>query len=109
MYRLALRLGWSDPYSMLRGMSARVLQEWMEFARVEPFGEDREDARFASVVQVVSNAHRDRKKRHRPYQLEDCVLAGGDAFSGATPKPIQSWQAMKAIGAAMTMGSQKGN
>ena len=95
---------------MLRSMTAMQLREWMEFAELEPFGEDREDARFGSVVQVLMNVHRSSKHHPSPYTLANAVLAGGDAFEEEHLK-TQSWQEMKMIGmVAATMSiKSKGN
>lgn len=44
---------------MLRGTPARVLREWAAYYRLEPWGEDRADARTAIVAAVVHNvSHR---------------------------------------------------
>lgn len=99
-FRLALRLGVWDVDGMLRSMTSRQFREWSVFAELEPFGEDREDARFASVVQVISNVYRDRKKRRAPFELYECTLAGGDVPTPAeiaAAKPPTTWQRMKEI------------
>ena len=94
---------------MLRSITAKQLQEWVTFARLEPFGEDREDARIGSVVQVLMNLHRNSKKTPRPYVLAESVLAGGDAFEGDEPSGrAQSWQEMKMIGMLASVSSKKG-
>jgi hypothetical protein len=77
-------------------MTARQLLEWQTFAALEPFGEDREDARFGAVVQVVANANRNPKRKPRPFTLEDCTLSGGDAL-GASRRRRQTPQEMKAV------------
>ena len=107
-YRLALRLGRSNVDAMLRSMTAKQFQEWMTFAELEPFGEDREDARFGSVVQVLTNVYRNSKKHPAPYTLAACVLEGGDAFEGAQVRKPQSWQEMKMIGMTAAVASAKG-
>lgn len=98
-YRLALKLGRSNVDEMLRSMTAVQFREWIEFYRLEPFGEDREDLRIATVVQVLMNVHRDSKRRRQPYSILDCVLAGGDLPAPGAPRPAarQSWQEMKLI------------
>lgn len=109
-YRLALRLGWSNVNAMLRGMTSKQFQEWMVFAGLEPFGEDREDARSGSVVQVLMNAYRDSKQHPQPYVLAECVLTGGDAFEGVPLRKAQTWQEMKMIGMIAAGASRgKGN
>jgi len=95
---------------MLREMSAKQFYEWLMFYQLEPFGEDREDARFASIVQVLMNAYRNTKKRTRPYLLGDAVLVGGDIeypVDGA-PKQRQAWQAMKAFAMRAMAVSKEG-
>ncbi len=94
---------------MLRSVTAKQLGEWVEFAELEPFGEDREDARFGSVVQVLMNVHRHSGKRPRPFDLSDCVLVGGDAFEGEAAEKVQSWQEMKMIGMLASAVKGKGN
>jgi hypothetical protein len=105
-YRLALRLGKPNVDAMLRSMTSIQLQEWVAFAELEPFGEDREDARIASIVRAVVNSN-----RKKPVTLEACILDGGDAVSSAAPVPPKKkskehWKAMKAIAKEMSQGSQ---
>jgi len=102
-YRLALKLGWSNVDAMLRSMTARQYLEWLEFARVEPFGEDRADARAGIIARILANIYRDRGARPTPYDLVDCVPhPAGDAFVGeegaaAPVRPRQDWREMKAM------------
>ena len=107
-YRLALRLGRSNVDAMLRSMTAKQFHEWMVFAELEPFGEDREDARFGSVVQVLTNVYRNSKRHPSPYALAACVLKGGDAFEEVQVREPQSWQKMKML-AAVTSARSKGS
>lgn len=90
---------------MLRSMTARQLLEWQTFAELEPFGEDREDARFGSVVQVMANANRNPQKRPRPYTLEECTLSGGDLAPGRGRRR-QSAEEMKAVARMWTAVSE---
>ncbi len=93
---------------MLRSLTSKQLQEWMAFAELEPFGEDREDARFGSVVQVLMNVHRSTKHRPSPYTLADTVLEGGDAFEAVVVRQPQTWQHMKMIGMLAASKAAKG-
>ena len=107
-YRLALRLGWANVDQMLRNMSSQQLSEWMAFYELEPFGEDREEARIGQVVQVLANANRDSKKRKTPYSLEDVVLKPcGDMFQKKAEKKPQSWQSMKLLAEILSAASGK--
>ena len=87
-------------------MTSKQFHEWVQFAEFEPFGETREDARFASVVQVLTNVHRNTKLHPRPFELYDCVLTGGDAYDEARKPKQQTWQDMKAIGMQAVVASR---
>jgi len=52
---LAKELGVPNVDRMLRGMSGLQLVEWMEYARLEPFGEERADARDAIQTAALGN------------------------------------------------------
>lgn len=52
--------------------------EWQAFYDLEPFGEERDDIRTASVVQALWNIARDVKKCPNGWPLQDFVLAFGD-------------------------------
>lgn len=40
---------------MLSGMSSRQLSEWMAYAQIEPFGEERGDIRMAYALSILVN------------------------------------------------------
>lgn len=83
---------------MLRSMTLTQFEEWKVFYDLEPFDEEREDLRFASLTQAIYNVNRNPKKRSSPFTLEEVRLRFGDA------KPRQkSWQEMEAIGKAFAM------
>lgn len=90
---------------MLREMTHVQLQEWMVFAELEPFSEERMDYRFGSLALILSNAHRNSKTHPSPYSLEDTTLMFGD--SPRPQKKQMDWQAMKALGQAMTEKSKE--
>lgn len=85
---------------MLKLININQLREWEAFAELEPFGPRREDARAAQTSFMLAELHRDRKKRRRPYVLEDFVLDHGDERPQRR-RPRKSWRAMRAIGAMM--------
>lgn len=74
-YRLALKVGQPNVDRMLRGMTTRQFTEWRVYADLEPFDEERDDYRFASVVHAIRTAFR--KKGSAPISLKDCVLQFG--------------------------------
>jgi hypothetical protein len=84
-YRLALNVGQPNVDRMLRGMTTRQLTEWRAYADLEPFDEEREDYRAASIVHAIRNAFR--KKGAPPISLKECVVQfGADAEK---PKTIE--------------------
>lgn len=46
----------------------------MAYYALEPFGDERADERTASIVQVLANTNRDRKRQPSPYELRDVKL-----------------------------------
>lgn len=56
---------------MLGCISSRLLSEWMLYAQVEPFGEERADLRSAIVASTVANVQRDPKQQREPYTAQD--------------------------------------
>ena len=89
---------------MLATITWTQLQEWMAFAQLEPFDEERADWRSAQVAAMIANANRNPKKRKQPYPLHEFVLNFGDA-----PKPEkkkQSWQEQKNIARMLAIQSR---
>lgn len=86
---------------MLREMPASLFYEWLAYAELEPFDEKRADLRTADIVRVLSEIHRDSKKRRKPVTIDDVVLRfGDDTREGKEVKEkptAQSWQTMKFI------------
>ncbi|MFI5223667.1 MAG: DUF4035 domain-containing protein [Nitrospirales bacterium] len=85
---------------MLRGLTARQFHEWIAYAELEPFDEERADMRVAMLASVLANVNRDSKKKKEPYKIEDFMLK----FGKAVPKPFvnkNSWQVNKAIAMAI--------
>ncbi len=93
---------------MLRRMNMPQLMEWITYAELEPFGPERDDYRAGAIINVLSNAHRDRKRKPRAFTLEETTPKFGDAVRGSTgpAKKMMNWQAMKALGQAMTAASK---
>lgn len=45
--------------------------QWLAYYQVEPFGGLRGDIQSATIVAVLANIHRDRKKRGRAYRVAE--------------------------------------
>jgi hypothetical protein len=84
---------------MLRGMTHTQFLEWHAFSELEPFDAERDDLRIASIVQVLMNINRDRKRKTVPFTIDEAVLKFGD--TPARERPQQSWQSMKMLGRMM--------
>lgn len=56
---------------LLNRISSRELSEWMAYAEVEPFGEERADLRSGIIASTVANTARDPKKRKQPYTADE--------------------------------------
>lgn len=74
---------------MLRSINKRQLFEWIAYAELEPFGEDRADWRAALVASMVHNVAVDRKHQKK---VQDFLLKFGDQ----EPRKPKTWQEMKA-------------
>lgn len=73
MHRLALQLG-RTVSEIEQTLTVAELQDWIEFAKVEPFGEVRADAQMAMLIAMYANANRDTKQHKEPYDVEDFRL-----------------------------------
>ena len=89
---------------MLSEISMLQFAEWQAYAQLEPFDEERDDLRAASIVQTLLNLHR--KKGRPAYKLKDCALR----FVDATPKVLTQKEAeesrnqvLKAMDVLMTI------
>ena len=51
--------------------SSRDVAEWMAYASIEPFGEERADLRAGIIASVIANVNRDPKKRATPFTPQD--------------------------------------
>ena len=52
-------------------ISEAELREWMQYRRLQPFGEQAAFLRTGIVAAILANAHSDPKKRSQPYTPED--------------------------------------
>jgi hypothetical protein len=66
-----LALGEVDVDGMLASMSSRLLSEWMVFAQLEPFGEERADLRAGIVASTIANANRDPKQQSKAFTARE--------------------------------------
>jgi hypothetical protein len=75
-------------------MSSLEFAEWLAYYRIEPFGEERADARHASMAALIANIFRG---KHKAYDANDFM----PRFEASDPKP--AWQKiMDVMGTAGT-------
>lgn len=72
-YRLALQLGYTNPDAMRANMPYSVWSGWVEYSKLEPFGEERADLRMAQLATLMANAWM-RKKGQKPYKIQDFMF-----------------------------------
>jgi hypothetical protein len=77
-------------------MSGLQLTEWIAYAQLEPFGEERADLRMAILASLIANVNRDPKKKPTPYEVSDFM----PQFE--KKEPISREDAIAAIDAMMT-------
>lgn len=87
--KLALKLGYPNVDRMLREITWPQFLEWRMYDDLEPFGEERDDYRFASICQALWNIARDTKKYPNGFPLSDFLVAFGD-----TPRPEPETQSV---------------
>lgn len=63
---------------MLRSLTASQFNEWRAFYELDPFGEERDDVRFAAITHALWNIARDQSKHPKGWPLTEFVLAFGD-------------------------------
>lgn len=95
--RLAKELGVPNVDAMLGSLRGDQLTEWMAFAELEPFGEERADLRMAIETASLGNIIFQvwTGKREAPFKVEDFM----PRFE--KPEPISKEDAIMAIDAAM--------
>lgn len=83
---------------MLRSMTTRQFQEWRHYADLEPFDEERADARAAQVVAAILNTAPNRRKGSRAVQIEECLLHYG---TPPPPAPARTEEEARKLAAAV--------
>ena len=69
-------------------MSSYEFAEWMAYAQIEPFGQDRGDIGSAIVAATIANVNRSEKQQ--PFSPQDFM-------PNFEPPPKQDWQAQLSI------------
>ena len=56
---------------MMDNMPSRLLDEWIAFFNLEPFGAFQDEFRAGMVTSIVANTARDEKEKKDPYKPKD--------------------------------------
>lgn len=77
---------------MLSEITWPQFQEWRAFDELDPFGEERDDFRFASVCQSLWNIARDAKRYPNGFPITDFMLLFGDTPRAVKPTQTVAYQ-----------------
>ena len=94
-HRLALALG-GTVTDLQHRMPYREYVDWVALWQIEPWGDARGDMQAALVATLLANAHRDRKKRQKPYEPQDFMPKFWKGAQSAAHR-VQSGLAAKAL------------
>lgn len=86
-------------------MSSHEFAEWMAFAKIQPFGEVREDFRFASLQALIANVNRDPKKSKpitsEPFMPDFEKALDEQEEQEQMPEHERVWQKIKSVFGAL--------
>ena len=77
---------------LLQRISAKELQEWIAYSIVEPFGEERMDWHFATLIHAVLQPH---LKKDSKLSVKDCLLKFGKERKQSAGEVLAIIEAMK--------------
>lgn len=78
------------PDLLLPRLTSGQWSDWLAFARLEPFGPQREDRRAGVLASLIANANRDPKKRAEAWGPEHF-------FTELAPEPIPIAQKLRNV------------
>ena len=104
LFRLALESGSfvHNPDGLARRMPYRILRDWMAYAALEPFGEERADLRAGIVAATLANVHRGEKQK--AFKPSDFMPKFGDAATPEHRQPTPEQLAQKVIAINRMLG-----
>lgn len=79
----------------MRSLSGREFAEWMAYATLEPFGEERADFRMATLAALTAELHRDPEKRSEPFSWKDFM----PRFGMEADEEMPAWTKEQAVDA----------
>jgi hypothetical protein len=83
---------------MLARIPLSLFYEWAEYAELEILSDVAMDAHLARIACILANAHRDRRKRTRPFELKEFMFLK-DKRKPRRQTPDQMKQVLKTMSA----------
>lgn len=95
-------------------IDAPEFAEWMAYAKIEPFGPEREDQRAGVIAALIANVNRDSKSKPEPFTVEEFFPRYEDLFADLEgqskgPEPATLESKLTAWAAVMTAANTKEN
>lgn len=85
-------------------LTARQLLDWERYSQIEPFGEERDDYRAASIASTIANVNRGAGQR--AYSLSDFLLKFNSPMHTHTQTVEEKIAIIKAIAASYSAGDK---
>ena len=64
-------MGYPHPDALVQCLTARQLNEWLDYNSIEPFGEFRSELRHGQQMAMTANINRDSDKKPDPFKATD--------------------------------------
>lgn len=90
-HRLGVAMGEPDIEALQERITSRQFTRWIAFCRIDPFGEQRMDARFAMLITCVARMLGDKNARMEKFML---FPDAGSAVSRR--ETMEAWERWKA-------------
>jgi hypothetical protein len=80
-----------DIEAVEESLSSRVFAEWMAYASIEPFGEERADLRSGIIACTIAEPNRDKKKHPEPFSPREFMprFSSDEPPATSAPTPDQ--------------------
>ena len=90
-HKLALAMKQPDVDRMLRSLSSLQFEKWRVYDELDPFGEERDDYRFASISQALWNIARNVLTNPNGWPITDFIVRFGDtpSYKYTSPQTLE--------------------
>lgn len=94
---------------MLSEITYPEFLEWLAFAELEPFEEDRNDWRVAALRASIMETVRNRRKQRSPFQPKNFMLYFGEEIQAQKVRRNRTWQDLEKAGQLISSMFNKSN